>query len=69
MKTETTINFTASQLEQLKRIIDTVGWSTRDAETGRIDTYISETNVIFARDLAGVLNRMDQVALTGTGDK
>jgi len=69
MKTETTLNFTASQLEQLKRIVDTIGWSTRDSETGRIDTYISEVNVKFARDLAGILNRMDQVALTGTGEQ
>lgn len=68
MKTQTTINFTASQLEQLKRIIDTIGWSTRNDETGRIDTYISETNVTFARDLAGILNRMDEVALSGTGE-
>jgi hypothetical protein len=69
MKTQTTLNFTASQLEQLKRIIDTVGWTTRDDETGKISTYISEHNVKFARDLAGILNRMDEVALTGTGEQ
>ena len=69
MKTETTLNFTASQLEQLKRLVDTIGWSTRDDETGKISTYVSETNVTFARDLAGVLNRMDEVAIVGTGER
>ena len=69
MKTQTTINFTASQLEQLKRIIDTVGWCVRNQETGHIDAYVSEHNITFARDLANVLGRMDEVALTGTGEK
>ena len=35
MKTETTLNFTAEQLNELKRIVDTVGWATRNDETGQ----------------------------------
>ena len=68
MKTETTLNFTAEQLNELKRIVDTIGWSTRDSETGHIDTYVSETRVKFAKDLAGVLGRMDTAAIVGTSE-
>jgi hypothetical protein len=68
MKTETTLNFTAEQLNELKRIVDTVGWSTRNEETGHIDTYVSENRVKFAKDLAGVLGRMDTAAIVGTSE-
>jgi len=65
MKTETTLNFTASQLQQLKSIVDTIGWSTRN-EDGKIETYVAENRQIFARELAGVLNRMEEAAIVGT---
>ena len=68
MKTETTLNFTAEQLNELKRIVDTIGWSTRDEETGHIDTYVSENRVKFAKDLAGILGRMDTAAIVGTSE-
>ena len=68
MKTETTLNFTAEQLTELKRIVDTVGWTTRDDKTGHIDAYVSETRVKFARDLAGVLGRMDTAAIVGKSE-
>ena len=68
MKTETTLNFTAEQLNELKRIVDTVGWSTRDEETGHINTYVSENRVKFAKDLAGILGRMDTAAIVGTSE-
>jgi hypothetical protein len=68
MKTETTLNFTAEQLNELKRIVDTVGWSTRDPESGHIDTYVSEQRVKFAKDLAGILGRMDTAAIVGTSE-
>jgi hypothetical protein len=69
MKTETTLNFTPAQLQELKRLVDVVGWSTRNDETGHIDTYVSESRVQFARNLAGVLNRMDSAALVGTSEE
>ena len=68
MKTETTLNFTAEQLNELKRIVDTVGWSTRDEKTGHIDAYVSETRAKFAKDLAGVLGRMDTAAIVGKSE-
>jgi len=68
MKTETTLNFTAEQLNELKRIVDTMGWSTRDEKTGHIDAYVSENRIKFAKDLAGVLNRMDTAAIVGTSE-
>jgi len=68
MKTETTLNFTEAQLNELKRLVDTIGWSTRDDETGHINTYVSEDRVRFARNLAGILNKMDTVAMIGTSD-
>jgi len=68
MKTETTLNFTAEQLNELKRIVDTIGWSTRDEKTGHIDAYVSENRVKFAKDLAGVLGRMDTAAIVGTSE-
>ena len=68
MKTETTLNFTAEQLNELKRIVDTIGWSTRDENTGHIDTYVSENRVKFAKDLAGVLGRMDTAAIVGSSE-
>jgi len=68
MKTETTLNFTDAQLNELKRLVDVVGWSTRNDETGHIDTYVSEDRVRFARNLAGVLSNMDSLALIGTKD-
>lgn len=68
MKTETTLNFTAEQLTQLKRIVDTVGWSTRDDKTGHIDAYVSEDRVKFAKDLAGILGRMETAAIVGTSE-
>ena len=68
MKTETTLNFTAEQLNELKRIVDTIGWSTRDEKTGHIDAYVSENRIKFAKDLAGVLNRMDTAAIVGTSE-
>jgi hypothetical protein len=69
MKTETTLNFTPAQLQELKRLVDVIGWSTRNDETGHIDTYVSESRVQFARNLAGVLNRMETLALVGTKDE
>lgn len=68
MKTETTLNFTAEQLNELKRIVDTVGWATRNDETGHIDAYVSETRVKFAKDLAGILGRMDTAAIVGKSE-
>ena len=68
MKTETTLNFTAEQLNELKRIVDTIGWSTRDEKTGHIDTYVSENRVKFAQNLAGILGRMDTAAIVGTSE-
>ena len=68
MKTETTLNFTDAQLMELKRIVDTVGWSTRDEKTGHIDTYVSPQRVKFAQDLAGVLGRMDTAAIVGKSE-
>jgi hypothetical protein len=68
MKTQTTLNFTGEQLNELKRIVDTVGWSTRDEKTGHIDVYISETRIKFAKDLAGILGRMDTAAIVGTSE-
>lgn len=68
MKTETTLNFTPAQLAELKRLVDTVGWSTQD-EDGRINPYISQDRQQFARNLAGVLNRMETLALVGTKDE
>ena len=68
MKTETTLNFTAEQLNELKRIVDTVGWATRNSETGHIDAYVSEQRVKFAKDLAGVLGRMDTAAIVGSSE-
>ena len=68
MKTETTLNFTAEQLTQLKRIVDTVGWSTRDEKTGHIDAYVSEDRAKFAKDLAGILGRMETAAIVGTSE-
>jgi len=65
MKTETTLNFTASQLQQLKSIVDTIGWSTRD-EDGKISTYVAENRQLFARELASVLGRMEEAAIVGT---
>ena len=67
MKTETTLNFTPAQLQELKRLVDTIGWSTRD-EDGKISPFISENRQQFARNLAGVLNNMEQLALVGTSD-
>jgi len=68
MKTETTLNFTDAQLNELKRIVDTVGWSTRDEKTGHIDTYVSPQRVKFAQDLAGILGRMETAAIVGTSE-
>lgn len=68
MKTETTLNFTAEQLNELKRIVDTVGWATRDEKSGHIDAYVSENRVKFAKDLAGVLGRMDTAAIVGSSE-
>lgn len=68
MKTETTLNFTEQQLNELKRLVDTIGWSTRDEKTGHIDTYVSPQRVKFAQELAGVLNRMESAALVGTSE-
>jgi len=68
MKTETTLNFTAEQLNELKRIVDTVGWATRNDETGHIDAYVSEQRVQFAKQLAGLLGRMDTAAIVGTSE-
>ena len=67
MKTETTLNFTPAQLQELKRLVDLVGWSSQD-EDGRINPYVSPDRVQFARNLAGVLNRMETCALVGTSD-
>ena len=68
MKTQTTLNFTAEQLNELKRIVDTVGWATRDEKTGHIDAYVSENRMKFAKDLAGVLGRMDTAAIVGNSE-
>ena len=65
MNTQTTINFTASQLEQLRRILDTIGWGSYDNETHKIDAYVSEDRRLFAQELSGLLNRMDQCAIVG----
>ena len=69
MKTQTTLNFTASQLEELKRIVDTIGWGAYDENANKIDAYVSPHRRQFAQELAGVLGRMDEVALTGTGER
>jgi len=69
MKTETTLNFTPAQLNELKRVLDTIGWATRNDETGHIDTYVSEDRVRFARNLAGIVNRMETAALVGTTEE
>ena len=69
MKTETTLNFTPAQLNELKRVLDTIGWSTRDDETGHINTYVSEDRVRFARNLSGIVNRMESAALVGTTEE
>ena len=68
MKTETTLNFTADQLRELKLIVDTIGWTTRNSETGHIDTFVPESRVKFAKDLAGVLGRMETAAIVGTSE-
>ena len=68
MKTETTLNFTAEQLNELKRIVDTIGWAVRNEETGHIDAYVSEQRIQFAKQLAGVLGRMDTAAIVGTSE-
>jgi len=69
MKTETTLNFTPAQLNELKRVLDTVGWATRNDETGHIDCYVSEDRVRFARNLSGIVNRMESAALVGTTEE
>lgn len=69
MKTETTLNFTPAQLNELKRVLDTIGWASRNDETGHIDTYVSEDRVRFARNLAGIVNRMETAALVGTTEE
>jgi len=69
MKTETTLNFTPAQLNELKRVLDTIGWATRNDETGHIDTYVSEDRVRFARNLAGIVYRMETAALVGTTEE
>lgn len=68
MKTETTLNFTPAQLTELKRLVDTVGWSAQD-ESGKINPYVPADRVKFARDLAGVLNKMETAALVGICDQ
>lgn len=68
MKTETTLNFTPAQLAELKRLVDMIGWSTQD-EDGRINPFVSPDRQQFARNLAGVLNRMETLALKGTRDE
>lgn len=68
MKTETTLNFTPAQLAELKRLVDMIGWSTQD-DDGRINPYVSADRQQFARNLAGVLNRMETLALKGTRDE
>ena len=68
MKTETTLNFTPAQLQELKRLVDLVGWSSQD-EDGKINPYVSPDRIQFARNLAGVLNRMETLALVGTKDE
>lgn len=68
MKTETTLNFTPDQLQELKRLVDLVAWSTRN-DDGKIEPYVSENRVQFARNLANVLNRMESCAIVGTRDE
>jgi len=65
MKTETTLNFTASQLQQLKSIIDSVGWATRN-DDGKFELYVPDNRQMFARELANVLGRMEEAAIVGT---
>lgn len=67
MKTETTLNFTPAQLAELKRLVDQVGWANRD-DDNKISTYVSDERMLFARNLAGVLNKMETLALVGTSD-
>ena len=69
MNTQTTINFTASQLEELKRIVDTIGWGTYNEEERKIDAYVSEHRRQFAQELAHLLGRMDSCAITGEQSK
>jgi len=69
MNTQTTINFTASQLEELKRIVDTVGWGTYDDEAHKIDAYVSQNRRLFAQELSHLLGRMDSCAITGEQTK
>ncbi len=67
MKTETTLNFTPAQLAELKRLIDQVGWATR-GDDNKISTYVSDERILFARNLANVLNKLETLALVGTSD-
>jgi len=67
MKTETTLNFTPAQLAELKRLVDQIGWATRD-DDNKISTYVSDDRIQFARNLASVLNKMETAAIVGVSD-
>lgn len=69
MNTQTTINFTASQLEELKRIVDTIGWGTYNDDEKTISAYVSDNRRMFAQELSHLLGRMDQCAITGEQTK
>ncbi len=65
MKTTTTINFTASQITEIKGMMSSFGWSTRDEGTNQISCYVSEDRMKFARDLSKALDRVETVAIDG----
>ena len=67
MKTETTLNFTPAQLAELKRLVDMVGWAAQD-EDGRINPYVSQDRIQFARNFASILNKMETAAIVGVSD-
>ena len=69
MNTQTTVNFTASQLEELKRIVDTIGWGTYDDTDHKIDAYVSQNRRLFAQELSSLLGRMDSAAIVGEQTK
>ena len=65
MKTTTTINFSPAQIQTLKSLVSSYGWSTRDPGTSQITTYVSDDSLKFARDLSKALDRVETFAIHG----
>ena len=65
MKTTTTINFSAAQIIEIKGMMSSFGWSTRDEGTNQITCYVSEDRMKFARDLSKALDRVETFAIHG----